>query len=233
MKKAALYLVLFSLLSVACGGNAKPITDRTTTEANDVQNEIEETPQYATVSVIPGSGVSGQIRYVNCSLSDDDDWGNQHQPVSDDEPVSFQVEPGRFYDFKCVDSEINQFFKWNVLIEEDGFEWRVQDSDNDNLFRYFSHPSNSHKGISLVHITTAPGCGVLSSIQSTHNIGFGDVVVEHLNGQFLQPNSEFIFRVRTHRNYSFLMENTYGESFFFIDSRIDEKDVYCEVSHYN
>ncbi|MCD4706711.1 MAG: hypothetical protein K8S62_03135 [Candidatus Sabulitectum sp.] len=229
MKKAAFYLILCFLLFSGCGENTEPTSDSTTVKVD----ETPEVQQYATVSVIPGDGVSGQIKNAYCSLSDDDDWGIFHDAYPVNEPITFQVVPGRHYDFKCLDSGNNRFFKWDVLIEEDGFEWHVQSSDSDNLFRYYSHPSDSHKGVALVHITTAPGCGVLSSIQTIHDDGFGEVCVEHLNGQFLQPNTEFTFRIRTHRSYLFLVENTYGDIFFICDIQIEEGDFHWEISSRN
>ncbi len=105
------------------------------------------------------------------------------------------------------------------------------ESDPDNLFRYYSHPSYSYKNACLFTIRSH-GCGVLSSLVMSSYGGYtGDVVVEQLNGVFIQPNSDYDFRVRSGTVYDVQVSNTYGEDFFFPNVQIDGSSAVFELTN--
>lgn len=193
-------------------------------------NEVSETKlPDITATFIPGNGVTGKISWANCSQSDNKSWGYDHLLSSPNDTISIPVEANNYYDLRCVDEGGRVFFKWDVFVEEEGFEWQVQPSDDDD-FKYFSFLADDDKCVAFITITTAPGCGVLSKIVTTHDFGFEDISVEHLNGQFIQPNDEFTFRVRTHTRYDIMVENTYGEQAFHRTVDVDEYGFNWRVS---
>lgn len=59
----------------------------------------------------------------------------------------------------------------------------------------------------------------------------GNVVVEHLDGQFIQPNSDYTLRLRTGKEYNLFVSNTYGEDFFFMNVQIDGSSAVFELTN--
>ena len=231
MRNLALLLMVFSLLLTSCGTDDTSCIEENESQLNLSENG-ETVDQAALVSVFCGRGVYGGVLWVCCSPAVNNSWGNQYQPVQEGDTISFQVEPGIAYDLKCMTSELNQCFKWSVTIMSDGYTWEVTESDPDNLFRNFSHPSDSNKNIGLVTVSNTHGCGVISSLVTSHQGYSGEVVVEHLNNMFLQPNSQFALRLRAGITYDVKISNTYGDVFFFQNLRVDG-DLTLELTDQN
>ncbi len=219
-------LVLFTVFS-GCGGQEVPEVD-TSTEIND-SGASEAVPM---VTVYPGWDIYSDIRWVNCSLSSNDDWGDQYQPVALGDTISFQATPGEYYDFRCCDSQQRVFYKWNVLIGEQGYVWEVTDRDPDNNFRYYSHLSDWTKQVGIVTLQNNFGWGVISSLTTTQRLDWEDVPVEveYLHNEFVQPNSEFSFRVRAGMSYTIACMNTSGEYMLLVyNATIDESGMVIEL----
>lgn len=228
MKLPYLFLVVFSLLLAACGGG-----DRESAESNNVPEVLQrddEADQMACVSVVTSRGIYSDLLWVCCSPTDNNAWGDPYQPAVEGDTITFQVEPGISYDLRCIDSNIRQYFKWDVAIEEEGYTWEVEESDPDNLFRYYSHVCEDEKNVCNLTIRTH-GCGVLSSLEFSHMGSSGNVVVEHLDGQFIQPNSDYTLRLRTGKEYNLFVSNTYGEDFIFMNVQIDGSSAVFELTN--
>lgn len=227
MNMLFLLLLVPVLLLSACGeGERAEIEGNNTSE---VVNRAEN--QMASVSVTPGRGVYSDIIWVYCSPTDSNAWGDQYQPVVEGDTVSFQLEPGLSYDFTCMSSDLIQYFKWEVPIDEEGFTWQVEESDPDNLFRYYSHFSDSSKDVCLFTVRSHR-CGVLSSlVMSAHGTYIGDINVEQLDGIFIQPNSDYQFRVRSGGVYNITVSNTYGENFYFPNVPIEGSSLVFELTN--
>lgn len=212
----------------ACGSSNEPVEDNTT---NEVVN-IETGPECVTVSIENGSGVFNELLYGNCSSSDDTEWGpnNAYTPG---EPISFEVEPGEYYDLRCVDSADNEYFIWDVPIEADGFRWLVELSDKDNSFT--DNPSVSHnsKGEAAITIYINPGCGVITHIYCDRLDAQSPMdAVDRLGTDLLYPNEEFTFHVPVCYSYRYLLwlESTYGDDFLFYGISIDEDGIYLDLT---
>lgn len=210
-----------------CGGEDDSSSEAVADETVVVP---EETASVATVTVSPGWDVHRDILWVDCSPSGSDNWGESYQPENEGDTIAFQVNPGEYYDLRCLDSDLVHYYKWNVFMEEEGFVWDVMESDPDNLFRNFSHQCDSHKQISLVTLRNSHGCGVISSLVTIHSGYSGDVTVEHLNNQFIQPNGEITIRVRAGLSYTIYCDNTYGERILILlSSTIGDGGVVFEI----
>ncbi len=229
MNQISLLLCVFILLLVACSGE-KETSAETVVPPGILESDIQE--EIVLVSVVPGRGVYDNIRWVCCSPVGDNNWGDQSQPVTEGDTITFQVEPGISYDLKCIDSNLRQYFKWDVAIEEEGYIWQVEESDPDNLFRYYSHICEDEKNVCNLTLRTH-GCGVLSSLEISHmgESSWDNVVVEHLEGRFMQPNSDYTFKLRTGKEYDFFISNTYGEEFYFMDIQINGSNAVFELTN--
>lgn len=209
MRLAAFFISVVFLLVIGCGGEEDSSMEISADGETDAVSEADALP---TVTVYPGRGVYSDIVWMNCSPSQSDDWGEQYQPHMPGDTISFQIETGQ-YDLRCTASDLTHYYKWNVPIGEEGYVWEVTESDPDNLFRYYTHQTEWRKHVALVTLRNNHGCGVLSSLETVHSSTYhdGDVYVEHLNNQFIQPNDEITFRVLAGRSYTITVGNTYGE----------------------
>ena len=116
----ALFVVLFS-----CGGDNDVAEVYEVDEAVNIEAETESDQLYATVSIENGPGLRCEFTYANCSPLNSDEWGPNYEG-SPGEFITFEVEAGEYYDMRCIDNASNEYFIWNVLIEEDGFRWLVE-----------------------------------------------------------------------------------------------------------
>jgi len=217
-------LVLFMVFS-GCGGEKVPEVD-TSTEIND----SEDPEAVSMVTVYPSWDIYSDISWVNCSLSSNNDWGDRYEPAVIGDTISFQVTPGEYYDFMCYDNQQQVFYKWNVLIGEEGYVWEVSGRDPDNNFRYYSHLSDGVKLLGVVTLQNNFGWGTISSLTTTHSEDYEDVVVEYLHNEFITSNSDFSFRVRAGMSYTIACTNTFGEHMLLVlNARIDESGMVIEL----
>ncbi|MCD4776839.1 MAG: hypothetical protein K8S15_12415 [Candidatus Aegiribacteria sp.] len=234
MKTINSLLVLMALLVIffSCGGSDEPIEDDTTDDVVTVETDMEPEQIYAAVSIENGAGVLNELRFGNCSPSNNDEWGPNYDYVPG-EDISFEVEPGEYYDLRCVDNAQNEYYIWDVLIEQDGFRWQVELSEMDNTFAANPHAYFTSKGDAAVTIHLNPGCGVIKHIYCTQ-LNSQDLLNEadRLDRELLYPGDEFTFHIPTGHGYkySLRLENTNGDEFWFYGIVIDENGLYLDLT---
>ncbi len=230
--KSIIVLTVLTMVFFLCGGSDESAEDNTTDDAVIIETDTEPEQVYAAVSIENGAGVLNELHFGNCSPTKNDEWGDSYNYVPG-EYISFEVEPGEYYDLRCVDNAHNEYYRWNVLIEEDGFIWQVELSEMDNTFAANPHAYFTSKGDAAVTIHLSPGCGVIKHIYCVQ-INNPDLLNEadRLGLDLLCPRDEFTFHIPTGQGYrySLLLENTNGDRCWFYDIGIDETGLYLDLN---
>ena len=223
----ALFVVFFS-----CSGNNDAAEANEVDESVNIEAETESDQLYATVSIENGPGLICEFTYANCSALVNDEWGPNYEGIPG-EFITFEVEAGEYYDMRCVDSASNEYFIWNVLVEEDGFRWLVESDERDNTFSANPHAYHTSKGDAAITIHLSPGFGAVRHIYceqlNSPELANG---ADRLRGAMLYTNDEFTFHVPTGTGYrySIQIENVSGEMASFYDIAIDENGIYLDVT---
>ena len=225
------FLALAVIFS-ACGGGSEPVEDNTIDEVIKIETEIETAPESVTVFIERGSRIFNELEYCNFSQSNVDEWGPKVHYIHG-EPISFEVETGCYYDFRCVDNADNEYYIWDVLIEEDEFTWLVELSDKDNSFADNHSVSGYSKGAAVIVIHINPVCGVIRHIYCERLYPDDPMSdVDRLGMDLLYPDETFTFHVPVCYSYKYFvrLESTSGEQFWFYDIDIDENGIYLDVT---
>ncbi|NOQ23355.1 MAG: hypothetical protein GQ565_12010 [Candidatus Aegiribacteria sp.] len=134
---------------------------------------------------------------------------------------------------RCVDIAYNDYFIWNVLVEEDGFRWLVEPVEMDNTYSANPHAFRTSKGDAAITIHLSPGFGAVRHIYC-EQLNNQELVngADRLRGALLYTNDEFTFHVPTGSGYRYIIRlvNVNGEDVVFYDISIDKNGMYLDVT---
>ncbi|MCD4706712.1 MAG: hypothetical protein K8S62_03140 [Candidatus Sabulitectum sp.] len=191
-----------------------------TLEDGDWNTDGEE----VTVTIENALG-SWTLWYGYCTLSENDDWGDDRfgsELLEPGESISFDVMSGDYYDFKCIDEDDDEYILWDVWIGDDGFVWEVELSDMDN-----SAILNNDEGDAPITIYNGLGDWTIWYVYGDPSDGpWGE---DRLGSEILSADEEFTFFVPAGDTYDFKVEDEDGDTYTLWDIDIDEHGFYWEV----
>lgn len=168
---------------------------------------------------------SWTLWYGYCTLSDDDGWGEDRfgsELLEPGESITFEVSPGYFYDFRCIDEDDDEYILWDEWVGTDGFHWEVDLSDMDN-----SGVISSDEGDAPITICNGLGDWAIWYIHGDPSDGpWGE---DRLGAELLEPAEEFTFFVPAGYTYDFKVEDEDGDTYTLWGIYVDEDGFYWEV----
>ena len=164
--------------------------------------------------------------YGYCSLSSDDNWGDDRfgsELLEPGESISFEVMSGDYYDFKCIDEDDDEYILWDVYVGVDGFVWNVVLDDMDNSS---ASPAGA-EGEAAITIYNGLGDWTIWYVYGSPSDGaWGE---DRLGSELLEPGEEFTFFVPAGDTYDFKVEDGDGDTYTLWGIDVDEDGFYWEV----
>lgn len=177
-----------------------------------------------TVTIENGLG-SWTLWYGYCSPSDNDDWGDDRfgsELLAPGESISFEVMSGDYYDFKCIDEDDDEYYLWDVWVDDEGFVWEVDLSYMDN-----SLVEAGSDGDAAITFYNGLGDWTIWYVYGDPSDGpWGE---DRLGSELLEPGEEFTFYVPAGDTYDFKVEDGDGDTYTLWGIDVDENGFYWEV----
>ena len=168
---------------------------------------------------------SWTIWYAYVCLSEDEDWGEDRfgsELLEPGQSISFDVESGNYYDFRCIDEDDDEYILLDVWVGDDGFVWDVVLDDMDNSFAEVSMDGDAA-------ITIYNGLGDWTIWYVYGDPSDGAWGEDRLGSELLAAGEEFTFYVPAGVSYDFKVEDEDGDTYTLWGIDIDENGFYWEV----